>query len=159
MEIKRDIVNDSLNPASTDIVTWGEKYAVGITAIDKQHRELVDLTNMLYHACLARSEDIETTFKNAMSRLVEYVRFHFTDEQILLQRLKFPLYAEHKKEHDKLIRNILEAAKDYSAGKKYVPNQFVRTLKDWIFGHIAVTDKVYAAYVNEEKRKGLFTDL
>ena len=159
MEIKRDRVNDGLKVNEMEIVTWGDKYAVGIASIDKQHRELVDLTNKLYYACLTRNEDIDAAFKTTMSRLVEYVRFHFSDEQVLLERIKYPNYTDHKKEHDKLIRDILKAAKDHSAGKKFIPNQFVRTLKDWIFGHIAVTDKIYSAYVNEQRKKGLLKDL
>jgi hemerythrin len=41
---------------------------------------------------------------------------------------------------------------------KFVPNNFVRTLKDWVFGHIAVYDKLYRAYVTEQLRKGELTE-
>ena len=159
MEVKRKIVNDSLNANSMEIVTWGPKYATGIASIDKQHKDLVDLTNKLYHACLTRDENIETAFGDAVSRLVEYVRLHFTDELTLLKRINYPRYAEHKEEHDNLVRNILYSAADYEVGKKLVPNQFVRTLKDWIFGHIAVSDQIYSGYVNEQKKKGLLKEL
>jgi len=152
-------INDNLNADSKEIVSWGPKYATGIIVIDKQHKELVDLTNKLYHACLNRSEDVETAFKSAMHSLVEYVCFHFRDEQELLRQIKFPNYVEHKKEHEDLIKEILEASKNYGAGYKFVPNHCVRTLKDWIFGHIAVTDKTFASYVQDQKRKGFLTDL
>ena len=159
MKVKIDPVIDNIGANSNDIITWENKYATGIISIDKQHKELVDLTNELYHACLHRSETMDETFKTAMHRLVEYVRYHFGDEQTLLERIKFPNYLEHKKEHESLIKNILEASKNYGAGNKFVPNTFVRTLKDWIFSHIAVSDKIYAAYVHEQKRKGFLTDL
>jgi hemerythrin len=159
MKIKFNPIKDNLNEAGKDIISWGSKYATGIVSIDKQHKELVDLTNKLYHACLNRSEDVDTAFKTAMHRLVEYVRYHFSDEQKLLERIKFPNHMEHKKEHENLIKEILEASKSYSTGNKFVPNHCVRTLKDWIFGHIAVTDKIYASYVQDQKRKGLLTDL
>ena len=152
-------IEDHLSTGNYEIITWGAKYATGIKSIDKQHKELVDLTNKLYQACLNRNEDMDTAFRAAMSRLVEYVRYHFSDEQTLLGRIKFPKYMEHKKEHEDLIKEILEASKDYGAGKKFVPNQFVRALKDWVFGHIAVTDMFYAGYVREQKKKGLLTDL
>jgi len=142
-----------------DIVSWGPKYATGVNIIDKQHKELVDLTNKLYHACLNRNEDMDTTFKEAMHRLVEYVRIHFTDEQALLKDIDFPNYAEHKKEHEDLIKDILEASKNYGAGIKLVPNHCVRTLKDWIFSHIAIADKLITRYVKDQKNKGLLTHL
>jgi hemerythrin len=139
-----------------EIVAWDEKFATGIDLIDKQHRELVSLTNNLYMAC--RQGTVETGFKEAMDQMVAYVRFHFTAELELLQRIHFPMYADHKKQHDTLVQQILEAAKSFNEGKKFVPNNFVRVLRDWVFGHIAVSDRVYADYVATQIRKGLLTD-
>jgi len=90
--------------------------------------------------------------------MVEYVRFHFATEMKLLERVQFPECKSHKEQHDQLTVNILEAAKDHKDGKKFVPNNFVRTLKDWIFGHIGIYDQAYATYVREQKKKGLLTD-
>ena len=126
--------------------------------IDNQHWQLVNLTNELFNACRGGDKAIGNAFGVAMSQMVEYVRFHFGAEQQLLERIKFPEYSDHKKQHDSLVKNILEAAKGYKEGKKFVPHQFVRTLKDWIFGHIAVSDRQYAAFVADQKRKGLLTD-
>jgi len=142
----------------SEIVIWEDKYATGIELIDNQHRRLVELTNQLYLACLAGDEALSTVFKDAMSRMVEYVRFHFSAELKLLNAIDYPDYHNHKKMHDNLVQDILDAAKDYSEGKRFVPNNFVHTLKDWVFGHIAVYDKIYAAYVAEQKRKGDLTD-
>ena len=159
MIIKTNHLDGNSGADDNDIVTWDTKYITGITSVDKQHKELVDLTNKLYHACLHRSETMDTTFRDAMHRLVEYVCFHFKDEQVILEHIKYPNHFEHKKEHDNLIKDILEASKSYGAGNKFVPNIFVRTLKDWIFSHIAVTDKLYSDFVHEQKRKGLLLDL
>ena len=143
---------------NSTIVEWSENYATGIKLIDKQHRELVSLTNELYRACTTGDEEIGTVFKEAMSRMVEYVRFHFNAEQELLHRINFPDYPEHKRQHESLVKDILEAAKHYNEGMNFVPNNFVRTLKDWVFGHIAVSDKIYTSYVAEQKKKGLLSD-
>ena len=142
---------------SSDIVVWEESFATGIPYIDNQHKELIKLTNDLYHACLGGEEKMEAGFKDAMHRMVEYVRFHFSSELKLLKKIKYPSYDDHKTEHDSLVRKILDAVKEYEAGKKYVPNSFVRTLKDWVFGHIAVMDKKYAAYVAGQLAKGLLS--
>ena len=155
------MINNSDLPGinEPDIVVWGEKYAIGIHLIDTQHKELFSLTNELFHACLDSDESLEGVFKETMERMVDYVRFHFGAEQELLQRIKYPDYPEHKRQHDVLVRDILETVKEYKEGKKFVPNQFVRTLRDWILGHIAYTDKLYAAYVVAQKQKGLLSDL
>ena len=158
MIVKNDHVDTVLNADNKELVVWGDQYATGIEVIDKQHKELVFLTNELYGACLAGRDVIDSAFKEAMSRMVEYVRFHFTAELKLLEQIKYPDYDDHKRQHDSLVRNILEAAKDFDTGKKFVPHSFVRTLKDWVFGHIAVSDKSYAAYVQHQKRFGRISD-
>ncbi|MCL2025713.1 MAG: bacteriohemerythrin [Leptospirales bacterium] len=140
-----------------DIVTWSEAYATGIKLIDDQHRGLVDLTNKLYLACLNKED--ETVFKETMSSMVEYVRFHFSAELQLLERVNYPDLLEHKKQHESLVKSILDAAKDYGDRKKFVPNTFVRTLKDWVFGHIAHSDRLYVIYIADQKKKGLLSNV
>jgi hemerythrin len=159
MDFKTDTNQIPSGKDSTEIVKWGPKYEVGIKLIDAQHKELVSLTNELYRACIARDDTIGTVFKEAMSEMVKYVQFHFGAENEIMKRTGFPNYQAHRKEHIVLINKILEAAKDYEKGDKYAPNHFVRTLKDWIFGHIAVSDQIYAVYVLGLKKKGLITVL
>ena len=158
MIVKRANVDDN-SVKNPDLVVWGETYATGVTEIDRQHKELVNLTNQLFQACLScGNEQVCIVFKEAMSRMVEYVRFHFNSESSLLERINYPNHIEHKKLHESLVKTILDAAKDYNQGKKYVPNKFARTLKDWVFGHIAVADKVWSAYIQEQRKKGLLND-
>jgi hemerythrin len=140
---------------TVDMVIWDEKYATGIPLIDSQHKELFSLTNELFHACTGGEEKLQGVFKETMGKMVEYVRFHFGAEQELLQRVKYPDYLEHKKQHDTMVLKILEAVKEFNEGKKFVPNQFVRTLRDWILSHIAHYDKLYSAYIITQKKNGL----
>jgi hemerythrin len=144
--------------ADIEVISWDEKYAIGIALIDNQHKELFSLTNELFNACRGGDTALRDKFKETMGRMVEYVRFHFGAEQELLQRVNYPEYQEHKKQHDALIRDILEAVKGYNEGRKFVPNQFVRTLRDWILSHIALSDRQYASYIAAQKKKGLLKD-
>ncbi|MCL2806200.1 MAG: bacteriohemerythrin [Treponema sp.] len=140
-----------------DMIVWDNKYITGIDLIDSQHKQLVDYTNELYNACLGGDKGINDIFKNTMSHVVDYVLHHFNTELELLKKINFPKYHEHKVMHDTLIKEILSAANDYKEGKQFVPNHFVRILKDWVFSHVAVYDKEYALYVKDQKRLGLLT--
>ena len=141
-----------------EIVLWEDKYKTGIELIDKQHHTLVDLTNQLFLACRAGDDVLNVVFQDAMHKMVDYVRFHFTAELVLLEKIQYPDFQNHKKMHIDLIRNVLDAAKEYDEGKKLTPNNFVRTLRDWVFGHIAVYDKMYASYAADQKIKGVLTE-
>ena len=145
--------------SSSDLISWDESFSTGIKLIDEQHKELVVLTNELFNACRQGDNNIGPVFKDALSSMVDYVRFHFTAELEILQRINYPGYLDHKKQHDDLIIKILSASKEYATGKKFTPNKFARTLRDWVFGHIAFYDKHYAAFIIEQKSKGLLTDI
>jgi hemerythrin len=140
------------------IVNWDDKYNTGIGLIDEQHKALVIIINDLYLACTDGYEDTGVAFKEALKRMVDYVHFHFGAEQKLLEKIKYPMFTEHKKQHDTMVNDILEAAKEYNEGKRFVPNHFVRTLRDWVFSHIALSDTLYAAYIAEKKKDGLLND-
>ena len=146
--------------AYPEIVTWEENFSTGIELVDKQHRELVDLTNHLYQACIAGNDqmDLDLVFKDTMSHMVEYVRCHFTAEQELMKRVNYPNYDLHKMQHDYFIKRIIVSAADYESGRKFAPNIFVRTLKDWVYSHIALYDKSYADYVADQRQRGLLPD-
>jgi hemerythrin len=154
--MKNIIQNDDLVVDELEVVAWDEKFATGLELIDAQHQQLVSITNELFHACVAGDED--RVFKETMSRMVEYVKYHFGAEQQMLLRVKYPDYNDHKKQHDEMVRNILEAVKEYNEGKQFVPNHFVRILRDWILSHIALCDKLYAAFIADQVKKGLLSD-
>jgi len=137
------------NAEDQKIVNWEEKYATGIEPIDAQHMKLFELANHLFAACSAKDDVLQKTFKEAMHSMVDYVHFHFSAELKLLHAVDYPDYHNHKKHHDDLIKEILTAVKDYDEGKKFVPNHFVRTLRDWILSHIAVCDKAYSYYIRD----------
>jgi len=149
-----NVVNDK----NVEIIIWEEKYATGVKVIDSQHQHLFDMTNQLYLACFAGDDVLNKVFQDTMHQTVEYVRFHFNYELKLLSKIDFPDYKNHKKMHDNLVRDILKAVEDYKEDKKFTPNNFARTLRDWILGHIGVYDKIYTGFIHEQKRRGVLTE-
>ena len=133
-------------------VEWSAKYDTGVDFLDRQHRELVGIVNRLYGACLHGGGEAEAGFRDAMSRMVEYVRFHFASEVELMEKIGFPDIAGHRKQHDALIRDILGASHGYCGTGSLAGSRFVRTLRDWVLGHIAVYDTEYANFVAERRR-------
>ena len=136
------------------LVEWDDRYSVGIPLIDDQHKELVRLTNALYKGCLAGEESARSWFMATVKGTVDYVKYHFGVEEQLLQNVDYPELAEHKREHEAFVKHILDEVQSFTAGKKFVPNVFVRYLRDWILSHIVVADKRYAAFILNLKKQG-----
>jgi hemerythrin len=136
------------------IVEWDDRYLIGIPLVDEQHKELIRLTNRLYESCLQGDQEARESFKAAMRELVDYVKFHFGAEEQILKNINYPDFTGHKKQHEDFVRQVLEEIKNFEGGKKFVPNVFVRFLRDWILTHIAVVDTKYAEYIRALKKKG-----
>ncbi|MDR2404384.1 MAG: bacteriohemerythrin [Spirochaetaceae bacterium] len=137
------------------LVAWDDRYSVGIRLIDEQHKELVNLTNALYAGCLAGDEAAQKYFLETIHGTVDYVKYHFAAEEKILKNIKYPSIGDHKKQHEGFVKQIFDDVKSFEEGKKFVPNVFVRYLKDWILTHIAVVDRKYAEYILNLKKKGL----
>ncbi|MDR2500393.1 MAG: bacteriohemerythrin [Treponema sp.] len=135
-------------------VEWDERYNTGIPLIDEQHKDLLDLTNKLYEACLAGDTAANETFKSAIRSVYDYIKYHFSAEEKLLEKVRYPELASHKKEHEVLVKHVLENVQMYEGGKKFIPNAFVRTMREWILTHIAVNDKHYSEYIKNLKKQG-----
>ncbi|MDR2619477.1 MAG: bacteriohemerythrin [Treponema sp.] len=139
---------------STDFVEWDERYSMNIPFIDEQHKELVRLTNELYQGCLMGDDVARAYFMKAIKSVVDYVGKHFSTEEKMLENIHYPGLPAHKTQHEEFVRKILEDVKSFQNGKQFVPNVFVRYLKDWILSHIAVEDKRYAEYIFDLKKQG-----
>jgi hemerythrin len=134
-------------------VEWDDRYSVGIPLVDDQHKHLIELTNELYACCIAGTDEVQACFRDAIRGAVDYVKYHFAAEEKILENVQYPGIAAHKKEHEIFVMKILSGVKEYEEGKKFVPNAFVRFLRDWILAHIAVEDRKYADYIQELKKQ------
>jgi hemerythrin len=136
------------------LVEWNEKYSVGIDLIDTQHKKLISLTNTLYKGCLMGEKEAQRYFRETIQATVDYVKYHFTAEEKLMEYVKYPDFVNHKNLHSGFVMEILEGVKSFQSGRKFVPNTFVRYLKDWILSHIAVMDRQYASYILSRNKSG-----
>jgi hemerythrin len=135
-------------------VQWQDSYSVGIKLIDDQHRELVRMTGELAEAVEKGGSEAEVLFMKVIQGAVKYVKTHFTTEEIIMERFKFPEYLAHKKEHEDFVAEVLKDVKSFEEGRKFVPLEFTRFLQNWILGHIAGSDRKYAGYFDELRAKG-----
>jgi hemerythrin len=136
------------------LVEWDDKYSVGIPLIDDQHKELIRLTNELFQGCRAGDDDAREYFMSAIRATTDYVKYHFSAEEKLLENVKYPYLGEHRKQHEGFVLQMVNDVKSFQEGKKFVPNSFVRYLKDWILSHIAMMDTQYAKYILDLKKQG-----
>lgn len=154
------MVSDETQVHFGHLIRWDSKFAIGIPAIDSQHRKLFMLCNSLHSSLNNKSlgASWEEEFSYTLKECVEYVKVHFKSEEVLMQAAGFAGYKEHKKVHEDFVRKVLEfsQSEDHSIGMAF---KLVRFLYEWILSHIAHDDKLFVRSVLEynKLRGGVLT--
>jgi hypothetical protein len=91
---------DDLRSAGQSIVrlTWKAAFACGQPTIDKEHRELFRLSNVLLGKVATRAEE-PGQFAAAFDALLAPVVEHFAHEEAILQKHAYEHLQEHAKIH------------------------------------------------------------
>ena len=87
---------------------WSPAYETGNARIDAQHRQLLDLANLLWTALVEGRSDAVVT--RAIDALSAYARHHFAEEEAFFERIGTPLLTEHIRQHESLAKDVKEMA-------------------------------------------------
>jgi hemerythrin len=124
---------------------WNDSYEIGITEIDTQHRQLVDIINELSDAMIAQKG--YKTAPQILQKLVDYIQLHFSTEEEIMRRGNYPALDKHRQEHHEMTGKVLEFRKNYSKNHEVSPSAVLGFLCDWLKNHILVSDKEYGRFL------------
>lgn len=128
-------------------LTWSEDLAVGNHFIDGDHRKLIDMVNRL-HVVMQEGRGKEVLGK-VLHNLIVYTQEHFTREEDLMRRLQYDNIDAHKREHEKLLQQVLDMHQKFETGTITLSVQLLHFLRDWLIEHIGEADKKLAAAARE----------
>lgn len=126
---------------------WQDDYNTGIASIDEQHQKLCDMLNEL-EECM-NSDNVYQVMGKILKELVEYVKFHFQDEEKVMSRIAYPKLAEHKRIHKDLVDQIVKILLDMKNGKELEAVELNIFLKKWLLNHILQEDKKFSDYFHQ----------
>ena len=127
------------------LMTWTDKLGVGVKVLDDDHKRLIDLLNQLDDG-MKKGKGKETLGK-VLDGLVSYTKFHFAREEEFFAKTGYPA-ATHKKEHDDLVKQVLDLQARYKSGELALSLATVDFLKNWLINHIQGTDQKYGPHLN-----------
>ena len=134
---------------ANELVTWTDDFTVNNVIIDGQHKELVRLTNEFYAGVQMGGVMAKVYFLQTIKGAVNYVKTHFVTEEEIMQKVDFPLYDEHKKEHEDFINAVTKQVNVFENEDNPDPAGFVKYLMNWVLKHIADSDKKYVPYIGK----------
>lgn len=139
-----------MNPGAEivpNILEWNDKYSVGVVSIDEQHRRLFQIINDFNNEINKSGVSKLITFKHTASKVVEYVKYHFSWEEELMQKTDYPGYAKQKTEHNAFIKELLEDAARFDDRNPKSATRFLNFLVGWVQHHIVHLDRDLGQYL------------
>ncbi len=130
---------------------WSEDLAIGVKAIDEQHKGIFNRVDNLLNAM--RQGKGKDEIGKVYAFLADYVVRHFKDEEDLMSKYNFDGCSKQKEEHTRFIKEFSGLKREFeTAGTK--PNLVIdtqRKLCDWLTNHISSEDKKIGTFM---KMKG-----
>jgi hemerythrin-like metal-binding protein len=118
-------------------IAWDDRYAIGIAAIDEQHRALFQLINQV-HDAPTREVSVQV-----LASLVGYIKDHFALEERMMASAGYAGLAEHRAEHHRFTLAVLSAHDDYLDGRAVLTERLLPLMRDWLRDHVLTVDRAY----------------
>ncbi|MCM2289820.1 MAG: bacteriohemerythrin [Sulfuritalea sp.] len=120
-------------------ITWSAILSVGVEEIDEDHRKLIGIFNELNQAVMkGESADyLAATF----DELIKCTAWHFSHEERLMVKHRYPEIDLHRVEHRELIAAAQHLLGMLVRADQAVANAEIEFLERWLTEHILTADQ------------------
>ena len=86
------------------LIEWRKEFETGVSDVDHEHRELVELINRLHDQVEAGAgkEKIQVFLGEVFAR----ISAHFALEETIMRKYRYDEYIEHKADHEELLDQL-----------------------------------------------------
>jgi hemerythrin len=123
------------------MIEWNDKYSVGISMIDEEHKKLIGILNKAIF--MKGHNDNPEELRELLREVTNYALTHFKTEEAYMKEFNYPEYQDHKEEHRGFSTEIIAYLHKVIKGDCQIANEIIEYLKWWFVNHIQVTDKKY----------------
>lgn len=121
------------------LIEWRDEFETGISDVDHEHKELVDLINRL-HDQLGGDAD-PGTVGAFLGEVFARISAHFALEETVMRKHGYDEYDAHKQDHEKLLDDIRDIMDDFEAGDYVAYNEALASaVRDWFINHFKTKD-------------------
>ncbi len=133
--------------------TFTSKYKTGIEMIDNEHKTLFEIiqdANDVIHAELLHDKYDE--IMRILTKLQDYTKEHFHDEEVYMQEIGFPDFDKQKKAHTAFIEKLDGInLDDLDERQQDYLEDLISFLLNWLSVHILHMDKKIGEYAEQRR--------
>ena len=133
------------------MIKWDDKYSVGLSIFDEEHKELIGIINK---AVLAKEHnDNPEEIREVLREMTNYALTHFKTEESYMKVFNYPYYQDHKEEHRSFYIETIAYLDKLDKGGSQTVNEILEYLNWWLINHIQSTDKKFVDCCKENGLK------
>ena len=121
--------------------------------LDRDHKKMVVYINRLYQLLDDKDTDYDKT-TTLLSNVILHVREHFSYEEDVMRKFKYPHITEHKRQHEKILNEaqlaIISWREDNDS--RYLQNNLREKIEYWFLDHIKEMDQPLMEYTLSQKK-------
>jgi len=118
---------------------WQKEFETGIASVDQQHKRLVSLVNQIHDAVEAGTGD--SSVAETLNALVDYARFHFSDEEQFMADIPDYDIIAHQRQHQAFVDELTALMLEYGESGNLTGIQLASFLKGWLMQHFLKDDR------------------
>jgi len=120
------------------LVEWREEFCTGISDIDYDHEQLIELINSLYKLLEQQSE--KQKILNCLGDIYANIATHFMLEELTMKKNSYDQYEEHKNDHNRLLDDIYDIKENFEKSDDLNNQTLEEKMNDWFIIHFKTHD-------------------
>jgi hemerythrin len=120
------------------LITWKDEFSVGVAAVDLEHRELIELINVL--DADIQQYATQTTVMETLGEIYARIAAHFALEEKIMREAGYGGFATHKQDHELLLDELLDVIDSVDEAGRYDRAGLSRGLERWFSDHFQTHD-------------------
>jgi len=128
------------------LLQWHDDYRVDVVRLDTQHRRLFEQANAILDA--VEGGRGLTEVQTLVGDMLDYARYHFGEEETLMDGHQYPEAEAHRGYHRHLIERLERMRADVETASASQDLNLLPVLKEWLVSHILTEDRRYSGFLN-----------
>ena len=120
------------------LIDWKDEFKLGVASVDHEHKELIDLINSLGEVMDTGGSYDKVV--DALGEIYAQISAHFALEEKVMRDDRYPLYQEHKADHEVLLDELLDIMDGVEEDGSYDAGALATGLDRWFSEHFRTHD-------------------
>lgn len=129
------------------MIEWDDKYNVGISIIDNEHKKLIDIMNNA--VALEQNNCNPKDITEVINEMNKYAQTHFATEEAYMVKFDYSDYENHRKEHQAFSIETMAFLDKITNSNRQLISEILEHLKSWFVNHVQGTDTKYISCFKE----------